>query len=93
MKGFVLAAGLGQLLGSSPTGSTPKPLLLVGNVCWIGFALKLLAYHGITDVIVNAHHLARCLQDALGDGSAFGVKITYSFEEDILGTGGGLAHA
>src|SRR5690606_15432847 len=53
-------------------------------------ALRLLAHHGITDVVVNVHHLADALQDSLGDGSKYGVNIAYSVEEEILGTGGGL---
>jgi NDP-sugar pyrophosphorylase family protein len=39
---------------------------------------------------VNLHHCPETVQDALGDGSAFGARITYSYEPDILGTGGAL---
>lgn len=72
------------------TDTIPKSLLPVGNVPLIGYALKLLSYHGITEVAVNLHHLRRQLKEALGDGSQYGVEITYSEEEEILGTGGGL---
>lgn len=72
------------------TEAVPKPLLPVGNIPLIGYALKLLAHHGITDVIVNVHHLGKVLREELGDGSQFGVEITYSEEEEILGTGGGI---
>lgn len=90
MRGFVLAAGFGKRLVPLTEG-VPKPLLPVGNIPLIGYALKLLAYHGITEVAVNLHHLGRQLRDTLGDGSAYGVNITYSVEADeILGTGGGL---
>ena len=89
MKGFVLAAGFGSRL-TPLTDSIPKPLLPVGNVPLIGYALRLLASHGITEVAVNLHHLGRQLKEELGDGAAFGVEITYSEEEEILGTGGGL---
>ena len=89
VKGFVLAAGLGERLRPI-TETLPKPLLPVGNLPLVGYALKLLAHHGITEVILNVHHLAKQIKDALGDGSAFGVQITYSEEEEILGTGGGL---
>jgi mannose-1-phosphate guanylyltransferase len=89
VKGFVLAAGFGERLRPI-TESTPKPLLPVGNLPLIGYALKLLRHHGITDVIVNLHHLGRQIEDTIGDGSSYGVKVTYSFEEEILGTGGGL---
>ncbi len=89
MKGFILAAGFGERLRPI-TDSIPKPLLPVGNIPLIGYALKLLAHHGITDVIINLHHLGRSIRDALGDGADFGVQITWSEEEEILGTGGGL---
>jgi NDP-sugar pyrophosphorylase family protein len=89
MKGFVLAAGFGQRLRPI-TETIPKPLLPVGNVPLIAFALKLMAKAGITEVIVNLHHLGKAIKEALGDGEAFGVKITWSEEEEILGTGGGL---
>lgn len=62
----------------------------VGGVPLIGYALALLAHHGITDVVVNTHHLSKVLRELLGNGSQFGVHITYSHEEEILGTGGGL---
>jgi NDP-sugar pyrophosphorylase family protein len=89
VKGFVLAAGLGTRLRPI-TEVVPKPLLPVGNLPMIGYALRLLAHHGITDVIVNVHHLSKTLMEAVGDGSQFGVEITYSEEEEILGTGGGI---
>ncbi len=89
MKGFVLAAGFGQRLRPI-TEVVPKPLLPIGNLPLIGYAIKLLAHHGITDLIVNTHHLGQKLKEGLGDGSAYGVSITYSDEEEILGTGGGL---
>ncbi len=89
VKGFILAAGFGQRMRPI-TETVPKPLLPVGNLPLIGYALKLLAHHGITDVIVNVHHLGKLLKESLGDGANFGVSITYSEEEEILGTGGGL---
>lgn len=90
MKGFVLAAGFGTRLAPL-TQTVPKPMFPVGQVPLIGYALKLLAQQGITDVIVNLHHLGGVLRESLGDGSQYGVKITYSEEQpEILDTGGGL---
>ncbi len=89
MKGFILAAGFGQRLRPI-TESIPKPLLPVGNLPLIGYAIKLLSYHGITELIINLHHQGKAIKDALGDGSDWGVQITYSQEDEILGTGGGL---
>lgn len=89
VKGFVLAAGLGTRL-LPITNSIPKPLVPVGHIPLVGYALRLLSHHGITEVIVNTHHLKDELKAALGSGERFGVSIVYSEEEDILGTGGGL---
>ncbi|MBC7792744.1 MAG: NDP-sugar synthase [Clostridia bacterium] len=90
MKGFVLAAGFGTRL-SPLTQTVPKPMFPVGQVPLIGYALKLLAYHGITDVVVNLHHLGNMVRGVLGDGAAYGVQVTYSDEQpEILDTGGGL---
>ena len=89
MKGFILAAGFGKRM-LPITETTPKPLLPIGNLPLIAYAVKLLAHHGIEEIIINVHHLASQCQETLGDGSDYGVKITYSVEEEILGTGGGL---
>lgn len=92
MKGFVLAAGLGERLRPI-TDTLPKPMMPVGNLPLIGYALRLLAHHGITDIVVNLHHHAKLLAESLGDGGRYGVKITYSHEQEILGTGGALKFA
>jgi NDP-sugar pyrophosphorylase family protein len=89
VKAFVLAAGFGSRL-KPITEVLPKPLMPIGDVPLIGYALTLLAKHGITEVAVNTHHLGKVLEQKLGDGSQFGVQITYSHEKEILGTGGGL---
>ena len=89
VRGFILAAGFGERMRPI-TEHIPKPLLPVGNLPLIAYAIKLLAHHGITDLIINLHHLGKQIKDALGDGSDYGVRVTYSEEEEILGTGGGL---
>jgi NDP-sugar pyrophosphorylase family protein len=89
VKGFILAAGFGQRM-LPITETIPKPLLPVGNLPLIVYALKLLAHHGITDIIINLHYLGKAIREVLGDGSQHGVQITYSEEVEILGTGGGL---
>jgi len=56
----------------------------------INYSVEYLASHGIRDIIVNLHHQPESIRAALGDGSSLGVKIAYSFEEEILGTSGAL---
>ena len=49
--------------------------------------------HGFHEIVVNLHHLGPMIEQALGDGSKFGVRIMYSHEPVILGTGGGIKQA
>jgi NDP-sugar pyrophosphorylase family protein len=89
MKAMILAAGLGTRLRPL-TNVTPKPLLPVGGTPLIVWNLLLLKRHGIHDAVINLHHLGPLIQQALGDGQQFGLRLTYSHEPVILGTGGGI---
>jgi len=90
MKGLVLSAGYGERLRPL-TETTPKPILEVGGRPLIHYPLLMLKHAGITDVAINVHHLAAEVEHALGDGSAIGIRITYSPERVLAGTGGPLA--
>ncbi|MCL4163853.1 UNVERIFIED_CONTAM: hypothetical protein GTU68_044728 [Idotea baltica] len=92
MKAFILAAGYGKRLRPL-TETTPKPLLTVNDKPLIHYHLEKLASLGVTEVVINAHWLADKLIDALGDGSAFGLNISWSVEERLLETGGGIRNA
>ena len=89
MKAMILAAGLGTRLRPL-TNDLPKPLLPVASRPLIHYNMLLLKKYGITDVVINLHYHADKLRKALGDGSELGMRITYSEEPEILGTGGGL---
>lgn len=89
---MILAAGLGTRLRPL-TAVTPKPLLPVAGTPMIVWNLLLLKRHGIRDVVINLHHLGEMIQQALGDGTAFGMRLIYSYEPVILGTGGGIKQA
>jgi mannose-1-phosphate guanylyltransferase len=89
---MILGAGFGTRLRPL-TESVPKPLLSVGGRPIIEYALLYLRAGGIRDIVINLHHLADQIQDRLGDGSAYGVRIAYSVERDILDTGGGIKNA
>ena len=92
MKAMILAAGLGTRLRPL-TERLPKPLLPVVGRPLVDWNLLLLRRHGITDAIVNLHHLGDLIERELGDGSAFGMRLAYSREPVLLGTGGGLKQA
>lgn len=89
---MILAAGLGTRLRPL-TNSTPKALLLVNGRPLIYYSLKLLQKHGIREAVINLHYLGDLIQKEVGDGSKFGLRIHYSWEPEILGTGGGVKKA
>ena len=68
----------------------PKVMAPIGGKPLLQHHLELLRRQGIVDVIVNLHHLPEKITDFFGDGSRFGVKITYSFEPELLGTAGAV---
>jgi NDP-sugar pyrophosphorylase family protein len=92
MKAMILAAGFGTRLRPL-TNELPKALLPVANRPLIHYTLLLLKRYGITDIVINLHHQGKKIADALGDGAAMGVRVRYSWEPTILGTGGGIKQA
>ena len=96
MKAIVLAAGRGQRMRPL-SDTTPKPLLLVHGKPLIAWHLEALARGGVREVVVNTAWLEDALIAALGDGSRYGVTITYSMEGrdhgGALETAGGIAKA
>jgi len=92
MKAMILAAGLGTRLRPL-TNTIPKPLLPIAGTPLIVWNLLLLKRHGFQDVVINLHHLGPMIEQAVGTGSRFGMRITYSREPVILGTGGGIKQA
>lgn len=88
-KGMILAAGLGTRLRPL-TYDVPKALIEVGDKKIIEYNIALMQKSGITDIVINLHHLGDQVEEYLGDGSRYGVDIMYSHEPEILGTGGGI---
>ncbi len=89
MKAFVLAAGKGERL-KNLTVTTPKPMLTVKGEIILEHNLKWLKKNGFDEVYINLHYLADVIRNYFGDGSRWGVKITYSYEQEILGTAGAV---
>jgi MurNAc alpha-1-phosphate uridylyltransferase len=90
---MVLAAGRGERLRPL-TLTVPKPLLPVGGKPLIVWHIEKLAAHGVTELAINLSWLAAKLRDALGDGSALGVRIRW-FDEgpEPLDVAGGIRNA
>ncbi|HEX7246234.1 MAG TPA: NDP-sugar synthase [Solirubrobacterales bacterium] len=89
MRAMVLAAGLGTRLRPI-TYALPKPMVPVLNRPVMEHSVRLLARHGFGEAIANLHWFPETIQDHFGDGSAFGVELTYSHEDRLLGTAGGV---
>jgi NDP-sugar pyrophosphorylase family protein len=92
MKAMILAAGLGTRLRPL-TNTIPKPLLPVEGTPLIVWNLLLLKRYGFQEVVINLHHLGPMIEQVLGTGAKFGIRIIYSHEPMILGTGGGIKQA
>jgi mannose-1-phosphate guanylyltransferase len=92
MQVMMLAAGRSTRLGTLGA-QLPKPLVPVCGYPAIAFGLAACRAAGFRHVVINVHHHAKLLQDALGDGRRFAVEIRYSVEDELLGTGGGLVKA
>ena len=92
MKAMVLAAGLGTRLRPI-TYSMPKPMVPVLNRPVMEHILRLLARHGFTETIANLHWFPELIEAHFGNGSAAGVALSYSREEQLLGTSGGVRNA
>jgi NDP-sugar pyrophosphorylase family protein len=89
VKAMLLAAGEGTRLRPL-TNNLPKPMVTLGNKPLLGYTLALLARHNIREVAINLHHCPDVVRAYFGDGSAWGVRIMYSFEPELLGTAGAV---
>lgn len=92
MKAMILAAGKGERMRPL-TLTTPKPLLPAGGKPLIVHHLERLKQAGFTDIVINHAWLGVQIEEALGDGSQFGVSISYSAEGEPLETAGGIQRA
>src|SRR5450759_3978295 len=89
MKAVIMAGGEGSRLRPL-TIRRPKPMVPVVDSPAIVHIIELLKRHGITEVVITLQYLATVIQEYLGDGSTFGMKIHYTVEESPLGTAGSV---
>ena len=93
MRAMILAAGRGERLRPL-TDRIPKPLVEVGETTLIERHLENLANAGFREIVINLSHLGEQIESAIGDGSKYGVRVSYSWEpEGALETGGGIFQA
>ena len=89
VTGVVLAGGKGTRLRPF-TITIPKPLLPLGDVPIVEVVIRQMAAAGVGRVVLTLGHLAPLIQAMVGDGSRWGVPVSYSMEDEPLGTAGPL---
>jgi len=89
MRAMILAAGLGKRM-QPLTAEVPKPLLKVGDKTLIEHQILRLKAGGVTGVVINHFYLGGMIEQLLGNGSRYGIDISYSREPIRLETAGGI---
>jgi len=89
MKAVILAAGVGSRLRPL-TDACPKPMLPIAGRPLLARTLDWLRASGVSEATLNLHHLPDVVRDGLGDGSAWGMSLRYSYEPELLGSAGAL---
>lgn len=92
MQALILAGGKGTRLRPL-TVYTPKPVVPVCNRPFLLYQLDTLRRAGVTDVTLSLSYQPHKIEQQLGDGSDFGVKINYTVEPHPLGTAGAYKYA
>jgi len=90
-QAMILAAGAGTRLRPI-TEDIPKCMVPIGGKPLLEHTIRHLRAFGVTDLVINLNYLPDRVTDYFGDGSAWDVKLTYSYEAEALGTAGGVKH-
>lgn len=72
------------------TTVVPKPLLPVGQRSILEIIIEQLVHQSVTDITISIGYLGHLIEAVIGDGSAWGAKISYVREVEPLGTAGPL---
>jgi mannose-1-phosphate guanylyltransferase len=92
VEAVIVAGGLGSRLRPL-TDRHPKHLLPVAGVPLLGHQLARLSAAGVEHVVLATSYRAGELEAELGDGTDYGVRLSYANEKVPLGTGGGIRNA
>jgi mannose-1-phosphate guanylyltransferase len=89
LKAVILIGGPGTRL-QPLTDDRPKSVLPVLNKPFMEYTFAYLKKFGIEDIILTLNYLPDVIQEYLGDGSRYGVRLTYCFEKEPMGTAGAI---
>ncbi|MCU0641555.1 MAG: sugar phosphate nucleotidyltransferase [Candidatus Margulisbacteria bacterium] len=92
MRAIVLAGGLGTRLHPL-TVNIPKPMVPVANQPLMEYVIYLLRKHKFKDITALLYHQPESIKSYFGDGSAFGVDLTYAEAKEDYGTAGAVKFA
>jgi NDP-sugar pyrophosphorylase family protein len=90
MQAIIMAGGKGTRLKPFTT-NIPKPLVPIDDLPILEVVLRQLKYHGFTDIVITVNHLSELIMAFFGKGEKLGLNISYSKEDEPLGTAGPLA--
>lgn len=88
-KAMILAAGRGTRLRPL-TDTVPKCMARVAGKPVLEHNIEWVRKFGVTDLVINIHHMPEAVKNYFGDGKPWGVRITYSVEQELLGTAGAV---
>ncbi len=89
MRAMILAGGLSTRLYPL-TKQVPKPLVPVAGQPNAAHVIGYLTSYGFDEIAINVHYHADMIVAALGDGSAFGARLEYLHEKELLGSAGAV---
>jgi mannose-1-phosphate guanylyltransferase len=92
VKAILLVGGRGTRLAPL-TDHLPKPMLPVGGVPFTAHQVLQARDAGVSEIVLATSYKAELFKPYFGDGSKFGIKISYAHESQPLGTGGAIANA
>ena len=92
MKALILAGGFGTRL-KDEVKNVPKPMASILGKRFLEYQINSLMQYDVKDIILAVHYMANKIKSYFGNGSRFGVKITYSEEKTPLGTAGAIKNA
>lgn len=92
MQAILLAGGLGTRL-RSVVKDRPKPMALIEDRPFMEYVILELKKHGVTDFIFAIGYKGSMVEDYFKDGSKLGIRVSYAYEEELLGTAGAIKNA
>jgi len=92
MQAVIMAGGKGTRLSAITRDEIPKPMVPLLGKPLLLWQVECLKRNGVTEILMVIGHLGHVIRDYFGDGSAFGVAISYYEETEALGTAGALSH-